>query len=191
MPDLLHITMEQSVFSFFFFAFSGWVGETIMESLVRGRLVNKGVFTGPWVPVHGLGAFVVYGLLSPFKAYPPAVFAVGAALCTLVEYLAALFLENVFHVRGWDYDEYPFTQSCNYKRRVALTTSLFFGLVAAGVVYFYWDVSLWITSVIGQALLIKIDAVLAFVFTLDVAFTARKYIRNYRAGIPNKTVGLE
>ncbi|MDR1031468.1 MAG: putative ABC transporter permease [Treponema sp.] len=191
MLDFMHITLEQAIFSFFFFSLNGWAGETIMESIVRKRFVSKGVFTGPWVPVHGLGAFVVYGALSPFKTYPLVVFVAGVALCTIVEYLAALFLENVLHIRGWDYDTYPFTQHYNYKRRVALTTSIFFGIVAMGLLYFYWEVPLQIIRFIGQALLIKLDAFLVSCFVVDVVYTSFKCIRNYRSGIPNKTVGLE
>jgi uncharacterized membrane protein len=191
MFELLHMNAEQGIFSFFFFSFSGWMGETIMESVVRRRFVSKGVFAGPWIPVHGVGAFVVYGALGPFKAYPVLVFAMGVLICTGVEYAAALFLENVFHTRGWDYDTYPFTKRYNYKRRVALATSLFFGLVAASVVYFYWDIPLRIINVLEPALLFRVDALLTGLFALDVFLTARKCIKNYRTGIPNKTVGLE
>jgi uncharacterized membrane protein len=183
--------IEYIVFYFFFFSFSGWVGETIMESLVRGHFVNKGFFKGPYVPVHGVGGFVVYALLVPLKAYPLLVYIAGVLLTSAVEYLAALLLEKAFNKKCWDYDTYPFTKWCNYKKRIALTTSLFFGLVVLAVVYFYWDFCGQIVKIIGPSLLVRIDIFLLFIFTIDMAYTFTKYIRNNIAGIPNKIDGLE
>jgi len=188
------LKIDQTIFLFIFFSISGWIGETIMESTVRGRFVNKGFFKGPYVPVHGFGAFAVYGLCTPLKPYPALVFLMSSAICTLVEYIAAIILEKFFSIRGWDYETYPFTKWCHYKRRIALTTSLFFGIVALALIYFYWDFGMWLSDEIinaaGPVSLIVIDTVILTVFFLDAAFTGSKYIRNKQAGIPNKTIGL-
>ena len=179
------------VFLFFFFSVSGWIGETVMESIVRGRFVSKGFFKGPYVLVHGAGAFAVYVLCAPLKAQPLAVYLVSAAACTLIEYLAALLLEKVFCIRGWDYETYPFTKWCHFRRRVALTTSLFFGLVALAVVYFYWDLGLWIMDAIGAKPVAVSAALCCAGFLVDAGLTGTKCLRNKLAGIPNKTIGLE
>jgi uncharacterized membrane protein len=183
--------IENIIFCFFFFSFSGWVGESIMESIVRKRFVSKGFFKGPWVPVHGFGAFAVYFACLPLKQYPWLVFVAGTLLCTIIEYLAALLLEKVFNKKSWDYDTYPFTRWCNYKKRIALTTSLFFGLVAVAVVYFYWDLSLALIRFIGPTALFPVDLVLLLVFITDAIFTMRKYIKNKIAGIENPVDGLQ
>jgi uncharacterized membrane protein len=182
---------SEIIFLFFFFSFSGWVGETIMESLVRARFVSKGFFKGPWVPVHGFGGFAVYSVGAPLKAYPLLVFVSGALLCTALEYLAALLLEKAFNKRCWDYDTYPFTRWCNYKKRIALTTSLFFGLVTLALVYFYWDAARGIVAFIGRKALFWADALLLASFAMDAALTIAHYIKNKIAGIPNPVDGLE
>ncbi|MDR1420917.1 MAG: putative ABC transporter permease [Treponema sp.] len=186
MFDIRSLGPDRIIFAFFFFSFSGWVGECVMESAVRRRFVNKGFLYGPYVPVHGVGAFVVYMSLYPLRPYPVLVFLAGAFLCTAVEYAAALILEKVFNVKCWDYETYPFTRWCHYKRRVALTTSLFFGLVTAAVVYFYWDLCMYTAGLLGSRVLWITDAVLAAVFAADVLVTGMKYIRNRIAGIPAK-----
>jgi uncharacterized membrane protein len=188
---LFNLRIEQIIFLFFFFSVSGWIGETIMESTVRKRFVSKGFFKGPYVPVHGVGAFVVYTLCDPLKAYPLLVFLFGTVLCTLVEYMSAIFLEKFFHTKGWDYDTYPFTKWCNYKKRIALTTSLFFGLVAFGLIYFYWDVGVRVMQKINAKMLITVDIFFMLGFLIDAVLTGTKCITNRLAGIPNKTVGLE
>ena len=185
------LSAEQMVFLFFFFSFSGWLGETIMESTVRRRFVNKGFFKGPYVPVHGIGAFMIYALAAPLKPYPALVFLMGVFICTLVEYAAALFLEKAFHARGWDYDTYPFTRWCNYKKRVALSTSLFFGVAAFGLIYFYWDAGVTLSVSIDSEALVIVDTLLITVFAVDAALTGKRCIKNKHAGIPNKPAGLE
>jgi uncharacterized membrane protein len=178
------------VFIFFILSFTGWVGECIMESSVRRRFVNKGFFTGPWVPLHGIGGIIVYMLLFPVKKYPLLVFSGGVVITTAVEYITALFLEKVFNKKCWDYDTYPYSKWCNYKKRVALTTSLFFGVVVFALLYFYWDLCLRIIDIAGHRLIVLMDIILAAIFITDAVFTIKKYIRNKRAGIANKTDGI-
>jgi uncharacterized membrane protein len=190
MISVFNLSVERCVFAFFFFSVSGWIGECVMESIVRKRLVNKGSLHGPYVPVHGIGGFVLYAALTPLKAYPVLVYVAGALICTAVEYIAALFLEKAVGKRSWDYATYPFTYWCNFQRRIALTTSLFFGLVALGFVYFYWDAALWFMDIIGLPALYWIDGALGLGLLLDIVFTYGTCIRNKRAGIPNKTDGL-
>ncbi|MDR2941977.1 MAG: putative ABC transporter permease [Treponema sp.] len=185
------LRIEQIIFLFFFFSVSGWAGETIMESAVRKRFVNKGFFKGPYVPVHGIGAFAVYGLCTPLKPYPALVFLISVLACTLIEYIAAIVLEKIFFIRGWDYETYPFTKWCHYKRRIALTTSLFFGVVAMAIIYFYWDFGVWLMNTVGSTPLIVIDITLTAVFLTDAVYSGVKCISNKLAGIPNKTIGLE
>ena len=181
----------ETIFLFFFFSVSGWIGECIMESVVRGRFVSKGFFKGPYVPVHGVGAFAIYGFCFPLKPYPYLVFVVSTLVCTLVEYLAALLLEKVFASKGWDYTTYPFTKKCHYKGRVAVTTSIFFGLVSMGIIYFYWDVGIFLLNMTGEKPLLIVDIILCAIFFVDLTYTGTRAVRNKKAGIPNKTAGIE
>jgi len=185
------LNILEIIFLFFFFSFSGWAGECIMESIVRKRFVNKGFFKGPYVPVHGVGAFFIYAFCMPLKPYPYLVFVVSTLVCTAIEYIAAIFLEKVFGSKGWDYTTYPFTKKCHYKGRIAVTTSVFFGLVSMGIIYFFWDAGVFIMNLPGEKLLIIIDIALCVILLTDLVYTSILTIRNKKAGIPNKTPGIE
>ncbi|MDR3173246.1 MAG: putative ABC transporter permease [Treponema sp.] len=174
------------VFLFFFFAFCGWVAECIMESLVRQRPVNKGFFKGPWVPVHGIGALAVYGAAVPLKHSPLLVFSAGVIFCTLLEYAAALVLERGFNVKCWDYETYPFTRWCHYKKRIAFTTSVVFGLMTVGVVYVLWDAAQRLMIFLGPAAVRGIAFAFSVLFVIDALVTGRKYLRYKREGISVK-----
>jgi uncharacterized protein len=183
--------MPAFVFQFFFFSISGWIGETIMESVVRRRFVNKGALKGAWVPVHGIGGLAVVFFALPFKNNPALVFALCTALCTALEYIAALFLEKIFNVKGWDYATYPYASFCHYKGRIALTTSLFFGICGCAIVYFYDGLGIRLSNMIGSRLLLIADAALASLFILDAVISARRYLYNKKRGGANTTIGLE
>ncbi|MCL2277283.1 MAG: putative ABC transporter permease [Treponema sp.] len=179
------------IFIFFFMSFSGWVGECIMESVVRKRFVSKGFFKGPYVPVHGIGAFVIYAACMPLKPYPYLVFIAGTVITTVIEYIAALVLEKVFGTKGWDYTTYPFTKKCHYKGRIAVSTSVFFGVVATGLIYFYWDAGILLMNFTKENPLAVIGTVLCVILLIDAVYSGTVSIRNKKAGIPNKTAGIE
>jgi uncharacterized membrane protein len=180
------IGVDEAVFAFLFFSFNGWAGECLMESVTRRRFVNKGFFLGPWVPVHGVGAFVVYILSRPLISNPLLVFLAGTLFCTALEYAAALILEKIFGVKCWDYATYPFSRWCHYKGRISLITSVLFGLMTLGVAYFYWDVCMFIIRAAGTTVVRAADVVFGPLFLADVLVTCGRYIRNRLAGIREK-----
>jgi uncharacterized membrane protein len=169
------------LFEMFVLSFTGWVLETVQESIVRKKFVSKGFFQGPYVPLHGIGGVCVYLLCSPLKTYPAAVFFIGMAICTAVEYLVAVFLEKCFKVKCWDYRTYPHTRWCHFQGRICLTLSLFFGLTALFVVYFYWDFAANIARHLG-AYLWLVDGVLALGFIADAVYSCGKVLRAKKTG---------
>jgi uncharacterized membrane protein len=174
--------IENIIFVFFLFGGIGWVLETIQESIVRRKFVNKGFFKGPFALSHGIGGLGVYMAGSPFKAYPALVFLAGLIVCTAVEYVMAVFLEKCFKVKCWDYTTYPHTRWCHYKGRICLTLSLFFGFITLGAVYFFWDAIMTLAGLLGNYVWIA-DAAFITAFSVDAIVTITKLLRNNKAGI--------
>jgi hypothetical protein len=187
--DPLGAGAEVIVFQFFLFSCSGWICETINETLTRRRFVNKGFFTGPYTISHGIGGIGVYLLCSPFKDHPLLVFLLGMALCTTVEYVMAIFLEWGFRVKCWDYTTYPHTRWCHFRGRIALTTSLFFGVITLFIVYFYWEAGLHLIARLGRMLL-PLDALLSGIFAADAAYNCAKLLKYKKEGIKVKNFAV-
>ncbi|GHU04376.1 hypothetical protein FACS1894147_09460 [Spirochaetia bacterium] len=166
----------QVLFALFAFGFIGWLLESLQESIVRKRIVNKGFFRGPFVLSQAIGGVAVYLVGASFRAHPAAVFFIGMAGCTLVEYLAALFLEKVFQVRCWDYRTYPHTRFAHFRGRICLTISLFFGAASLAVVYVFWDMITVVTSALGPRLF-WINAALVLLFAFDAIYSITKVIK--------------
>lgn len=173
--------LAREVFAFFCLAFLGWAAESINESITRKKFVNKGFFYGPFVPCQGAGGIAIYNALYRFSEYPLVVFFGGFALGTIIEYIAALFLEKCFKVKCWDYKTYPHTRWCHFQGRVCLTVSLFFGVISLIVVYLLWDFIMMIAARLGGALFI-VDLILVAFIVCDVFLSCARVIKAVKNG---------
>ena len=64
---------------------------------------NRGFFYGPWLPVYGIGAVLLYLILSPLRKKPLAVFFLSGVLGSLTELIIGLTLDTYWDMRYWDY----------------------------------------------------------------------------------------
>ena len=123
---------------FFIYSFCGWLLETVLCSVKEKRLINRGFLNGPICPIYGCGVLLMLVLLIPVRdsGIPlaialPVVFLAGAALASMVEYVASWAMERLFHARWWDYSHYRF----NVHGRVCLWVSLAWGALASAFLY--------------------------------------------------------
>lgn len=149
------------ILTFAFYAFAGWVMETLYRSIPQRRLVNPGFLAGPFLPIYGFFTAMVIrssGQLSLLAWEWQFVWLV--CLSTVLEYLAGWFFERFFHLQLWDYHTTPF----NLQGRIALPYSLLWGFL--GLVF-----NLIIHPTVQiQLLRIPFDArtILAFILTIYV-----------------------
>ena len=45
---------------FFIYAFIGWVLESTYKSILQKKVVNSGFLLGPFCPIYGFGALIMY-----------------------------------------------------------------------------------------------------------------------------------
>ncbi|MDR2601460.1 MAG: putative ABC transporter permease [Spirochaetaceae bacterium] len=169
------------VFSMLFLSVTGWVLESAQESITRKKLVSKGFFKGPYVPCHGIGGICIYVLCLPLKERPVMVFLAGMTICTILEYITAVFLEKCFNVKCWDYSTYPHTKWCHYKGRICLTLSLAFGFLSLFVIYLAEPIIMRAARFLGDYILM-VDGYLLGVFTADALYCCTKTIKAKRTG---------
>ena len=128
----------------YFMAYSvfGWCYEVFLEVVVyRWGYSDRGVLTGPYCPVYGVGALVFLLLfkriLNNRKGKEslkliPFVFAGTAIAATAIELAASYICEYFTGAWPWQtYADYTF----NYQARIALSPSVRFGI--GGVMFLY------------------------------------------------------
>jgi len=119
-----------NLISFFIvYSFFGWILESVYKSILKKNFVNSGFLHGPFCPIYGVGAIIMYVFLDEFKANSIILFFTGFVVLSVWEYFVGWLLEKTFNTKYWDYSESKF----NIKGRVCLLNSIFWGIL--GIVF--------------------------------------------------------
>ena len=108
---------------FLVYSILGWIMESIVRSISEKKLINTGFLKGPYCPIYGIGAIIMFSFLESFKNSVIVLFIISFIVLTLWEYLVGVLLEKTFHTKYWDYSDQKF----NIQGRVCLTNSIIFG----------------------------------------------------------------
>ncbi len=123
--------IAETIFSFFVYAFLGYLCEVIYCSIGQKKLVNRGYLYAPICPIYGFGAVFIILSMWSLRQHWYLVFMVGIILTSTLEYLTSFLLETFFHMRWWDYSKRKF----NLKGRICLRNSILFGGLVIAVIY--------------------------------------------------------
>ena len=124
-----HIEIVKIIMYFIIYSFFGWVMESVIKTVVQRKPINSGFLYGPFCPIYGFGAIIMFLFLNSFKDNLILLFIIGFFVLSLWEYIVGWLLEKTFHTKYWDYTNNKF----NIKGRVCLMNSLFWGFL--GVVF--------------------------------------------------------
>ena len=152
---------------FMMYCFMGWLWESIPASFRNKRFVNRGFLNGPWIPIYGVGAIMVYLILGDEDLRVIPLFLSSGILDVTLEYITSWGMEKLFHARWWDYSEKPF----NLNGRICLLGFVAFGAFSVIVVdylqplFMSWveKLSLLTTNILFYTL--------AALFLTDLTFT--------------------
>lgn len=118
----LNIALYFSIYSFL-----GWICEVFYCSVPVKKFINRGFLKGPVCPVYGFGAlFVLYIMNWTNVNSAILIFILGGVIASIIEFIADILLEYVFHTRLWNYSNRKF----NIKGRVCLFNSTLFATLS-------------------------------------------------------------
>ena len=106
----------------------GWVYESIWCCMIYHRrgFINRGFLFGPWLPIYGVGFFIILGIFKLLRVKKPLwVFIVGTIVATTAELIASYIIDATTGTPMWDYTGY----FMNFDGRIALVPALMFGLL--------------------------------------------------------------
>ena len=163
----------QNLFLYFMmYACVGWIYEVFLEVVVyRWGYSDRGVLTGPYCPVYGVGAlffiFFVYPLIKDKDLKKklimiPVVFLACMLIATGIELVASYICEALMGSWPWQtYADYKY----NFQARIALSPSLRFGL--GGVLFLYILQPLF-EKLVKKLKVKKLDIVFKVVLTIFI-----------------------
>lgn len=125
---------------------------------------SRGFLIGPYIPIYGVGAMIMYLLLSRYNDDVIVLFILSMVLCTIIEYVTSYVMEKMFNLRWWDYSDEKF----NINGRVYLLNSIFFGLLGIIVCSFLGPFLSNFISNWNDIILYIVAMVLLVVFVCDI-----------------------
>ncbi len=165
-------TFSTWLFFFYFYCFLGWIWETCYVSVLKAKWVNRGFMRGPFLPIYGSGAIVVLIFTLPFRTNPGLVFVVGRASATILEYFTGAAMEQMFHVRYWDYSN----QRLNLNGHICVTSSLAWGMFSVILTLYGHTPVERLVSCMNINVLEAIVFVLTVYISIDMAESVREAI---------------
>lgn len=160
---LRHYSICSIIIMFFIFSFAGWAWEVAFHLISEAKFVNRGVLTGPWLPIYGFGCLMILLLLNKLKARPVIMFTSAIALCGIVEYFTAVVLEYMYNQQWWDYHGY----FLNIDGKVCAEGLLVFGIGGMLVVYFVAPIIDTLIRKISLKILVPICIALLMIIAFD------------------------
>ena len=123
--------LQQWLLFFFKYCFLGWCWESAYVSVRKRQWVNRGFLKGPFLPIYGSGALAVLVSTLSVRECPALVYIFGLIGATLLELVTGICMENLFHVRYWDYSNQKF----HYKGHICLSSSVAWGFFSLAMIY--------------------------------------------------------
>ena len=168
---------------FFALSFIGWLWEVSLHLVNEGKFVNRGVLTGPWLPVYGSGILLILILLYHFRKSVVEEFVSAIVLCGFVEYYTSVYLELTHNgTRWWNYSGY----FLNLNGRICAEGLLVFGLGGCIAVYFLAPMIDNKLRKVNPKILRIVCIILILCFSTDVIHSKKH--PNIGEGITSKTI---
>lgn len=164
-PKTKLITINNYFLLFYVAAFTGFLWEVLLYFIQEQSFYKRGFFHGPWLPIYGCGAVIIYFFLHKEKSHPIRCFFYSGIIGAVVELCIGWFLFTFFHAKYWDYTG----QFLNLGGYICLYSVLGFALAGAVLVCFAAPRLLGLWLRLPLRLRINLIAALTILFALDTA----------------------
>lgn len=137
--DIYHV-----MFWFMCYCVMGWFVESVYMSICNRKLTNRGFMYGPFCPIYGFGALIVYFILRPFSDKLILTYFLGSLVATVFEYATGVLMQVVFGKVWWDYKDKPF----NYRGILCLESTIAWGFYTVFLFAFLQKGVVWFTDLV-------------------------------------------
>lgn len=172
----MNINLLELITYFMIYSFLGWIMESIVRSICERKLINTGFLKGPFCPIYGIGATIMFLFLEGFENRPILLFIIAFIMLTVWEYIVGVLLEKLFHTKYWDYSDHKF----NFQGRICLTNSICWGILG---VLFVKYIHPFVQGIIAKVDTNLLNYILAILFVIFIADTISSiiHVKNIKA----------
>lgn len=167
---------------FIVYCFIGWVYEVIWEFAIGNGFVNRGFLYGPYLPIYGFGVLILLFLLhkllekkikiGKLNITPIIVFISILVIVSVIEYIASVGMELLFHKRWWDYSYDKF----NINGRISLRNSSLLAIGAFVLIYLVQPILNKLFRKLNSKTLKNLSIIIILITSIDFIITILGYI---------------
>ena len=157
---------------FILYSFLGWVLESVFKTILQKELVNSGFLNGPFCPIYGVGAIIMFVFLQNFRGNNIILFLIGFIILSIWEYIVGFLLEKIFKTKYWDYSQYKF----NIHGRVCLLNSIFWGILGVLFINYINPFFAQVLSAVDTKIILCIDIILSIGLIVDTVLSVMSII---------------
>lgn len=161
---------------FIIYSFLGWVMESVFRSVNERKIINTGFLKGPFCPIYGIGAIIMFVFLDSLENNIIALFFIAIIVLTIWEYIVGVLLEKLFKTKYWDYSDNKF----NFQGRICLQNSIYWGVLGVIFVKYIHPFVQTIIYKIDGNLLKYVITIISLTIIVDMITTIVK-VKNIRA----------
>jgi len=154
---------------FVIYSLVGWILESAYKTCLFKKFVNSGFLFGPFCPIYGFGALIMY-LFTGLKGKYALLFITAFVILSVWEYLVGIMLEKLFKTKYWDYSEDKF----NFQGRLCLKNSIFWGILAIIFVEIANPITVRLIEKVPENILSYITIILSFYIITDIILSIIK-----------------
>lgn len=167
------MAMFSSVVLYFYLtSYLGWLLESTYRSISEKKIINSGFLFGPFVPIYGFGAIIIYFLSFALKdnsyVFQTTIYGFTSIF---LEYLTALFFEKIFKIKLWDYSK----EKINIHGRICLKFSLIWIILVVFIVEFGQKYLLILINKIPLVISNSLSVVLILYTIIDLFFSFKLF----------------
>lgn len=167
------INFEELIFIFTLASILGFIVETIYIYLVCGNIVKRGVLIGPYCPIYGFGAIILY--LSFFevrreKQNIPLIFIISSLLMGSFELMCGLGFKYFLNIEMWNYAG-KFLNILNYTTVPILIS---WGILGTIYVFFVHPLIIRIVSLFPKRIMKRISLIIVCILICDIMISTRR-----------------
>lgn len=167
------VSFAEMVIVFTFASIVGYLVETGYVFLCVGKIVKRGMFLGPYCPIYGFGALILYCCfydVKPNKKNIPIIFLFASLLLGTFELLCGLGFKYILNIEMWNYSG-KFLNILNY---TTVPILIGWGILGTMYVFFVHPIILKVVGMFPKKIMNKVAIVLFCMFFCDWLISTRR-----------------
>jgi len=170
-------TFAEMVIVFTIAAVIGYFIETGYVFLTIGKLVKRGFLLGPYCPIYGFGALILYYCfyeVKPSFKNIPSIFIISSIILGSFELLCGLGFKYILDLEMWNYSG----QFLNIMDYTTVPILIGWGILGTLYVFFIHQLILKIVDLFPKQAINKIAIILVLVFLCDWSISEYRINKN-------------